>query len=75
MTADQIRGWAAQGIEFGAHSRTHANLPTLSPSELEEEVVGSGKDLEVRLRGQIGVFRISIRFSQPSRGRLCARGF
>jgi peptidoglycan/xylan/chitin deacetylase (PgdA/CDA1 family) len=46
MTASQIGFWASQGIEFGAHSRTHADLTTLSPKELEEEVVGSGKDLE-----------------------------
>ena len=46
MTADQIRQWASKGIEFGAHSRTHANLPTLAPAELTEEVVGSGNDLE-----------------------------
>jgi peptidoglycan/xylan/chitin deacetylase (PgdA/CDA1 family) len=46
MTADQIRYWATQGIEFGAHSRTHADLTTLSAEALEEEVVGSGKDLE-----------------------------
>ena len=46
MTAEQIREWSAKGIEFGAHSRTHANLPTLSHSELTDEVVGSAKDLE-----------------------------
>ena len=46
MTAEQIRTWSANGIEFGAHSRTHANLPTLSQAELLDEVAGSGKDLE-----------------------------
>ena len=45
MTAEQIRYWAARGIEFGAHSRTHANLTTLSADQLEEEVAGSGKEL------------------------------
>ena len=30
MTAEQIRYWATQGIEFGAHSRTHADLTSLS---------------------------------------------
>lgn len=46
MTAEQIRFWAAQGIEFGAHSRTHADLRSLSAQELSEEVFGSCKDLE-----------------------------
>jgi len=45
MTAEQIRYWAAQGIEFGAHSRTHADLTTLAPHGLEQEVIGSGSDL------------------------------
>ena len=46
MTAEQIRYWAGQGIEFGAHSRTHADLTSLSSQELLDEVVGSGKDLD-----------------------------
>ena len=45
MSADQIRHWAAQGMEFGAHSRSHADLTTLSGAALEEEVTGSGRDL------------------------------
>jgi glycosyltransferase involved in cell wall biosynthesis/peptidoglycan/xylan/chitin deacetylase (PgdA/CDA1 family) len=45
MSADQIRYWAGQGMEFGAHSRSHADLTTLSAAALEEEVTGSGRDL------------------------------
>ena len=45
MTADQIRTWARQGIEFGAHSRTHADLTKLGPAEVEQEVLGSRDDL------------------------------
>jgi len=45
MTADQIRFWATQGIEFGAHSRTHADLTSLDAEELTEEIAGSAKDL------------------------------
>lgn len=45
MTADQIRAWAAQGIEFGAHSRTHRELTTLSGTEVADEVAGSQEDL------------------------------
>jgi peptidoglycan/xylan/chitin deacetylase (PgdA/CDA1 family) len=45
MTADQIREWAACGIEFGAHSRTHADLTTLSDRQMHEEIDGSRNDL------------------------------
>ncbi len=45
MTAEQIRYWAGQGIEFGAHSRTHADLRKLSAAELATEVSGSKNDL------------------------------
>ena len=45
MSADQIRHWSGQGIEFGAHSRTHADLTTLSAAGLDEEIAGSGSDL------------------------------
>jgi len=45
LTAEQIRYWATQGIEFGAHSRTHADLTTLSADELAKEVVGSRNEL------------------------------
>jgi len=45
MTADQIREWAACGVEFGAHSRTHPDLTTLSRRDLDWEVRGSRDDL------------------------------
>lgn len=46
MSADQIREWAQQRIEFGAHSRTHSDLTSLSPAELEREIAGSASELE-----------------------------
>jgi peptidoglycan/xylan/chitin deacetylase (PgdA/CDA1 family)/GT2 family glycosyltransferase len=49
MTAEQIRYWTDQGIEFGAHSRTHAHLTELSSSELSAEVSGSKADLTALL--------------------------
>jgi peptidoglycan/xylan/chitin deacetylase (PgdA/CDA1 family)/glycosyltransferase involved in cell wall biosynthesis len=45
MTAEQIRHWATQGIEFGAHTRTHTDLTTLPADKMAEEVVGSRDDL------------------------------
>ncbi len=45
MNLEQIQEWAAQGIEFGAHTRTHPDLTTLTSHQLIDEVVGSGTDL------------------------------
>jgi len=45
MTADQVREWAAQGIEFGAHSRTHPDPTQLPRVLVSEEVAGSGDEL------------------------------
>ena len=46
MTANQIQHWAAQGIEFGGHSRTHADLTSLSPVQLADEVEGCSADMK-----------------------------
>lgn len=45
MTLEQIREWAAKGIEFGAHSRTHPDLTKLDDDSLAAEVSGSARDL------------------------------
>ena len=45
MTAEEIRHWASQGIEFGAHSRTHVDLTQLSSAECAEEITSSKNDL------------------------------
>lgn len=56
MTADQIRYWAAQGIDFGAHSRTHPRLTKLTATELSAEVVGSKNDLSSLLGHPVVTF-------------------
>lgn len=45
MRAEELAPLAARGVEFGAHSRTHANLPSLDPDAREQEIAGSGEDL------------------------------
>lgn len=45
MRQDQIGILAADGIEFGAHSRTHPHLTKISPAQRDEEIRGSGEDL------------------------------
>lgn len=45
MDEDQIRFWSDEGVEFGAHSRTHADLTQLSVTEVLREISGSREDL------------------------------
>lgn len=56
MTAEQIREWAAKGIEFGTHSRTHRDLTTVSETDLQKEVAGSAHELGTLLGAQPRAF-------------------
>jgi glycosyltransferase involved in cell wall biosynthesis/peptidoglycan/xylan/chitin deacetylase (PgdA/CDA1 family) len=51
MNAEQIRHWDAQGIEFGAHSRTHPDVRALNDADLANELEGSAQQLS-RLLGK-----------------------
>jgi peptidoglycan/xylan/chitin deacetylase (PgdA/CDA1 family) len=46
MTRSQLLEMDAGGVTVGAHSRTHPDLRSCSPNELECEVRGSKEDLE-----------------------------
>jgi len=43
---DEVRDLDARGHEVGAHTRTHANLPTLTRAQMESEITGSKADLD-----------------------------
>jgi len=75
MTTEQIRYWATQGIEFGAHSRTHADLTALSAKDLEEEVVGSGKDLALLLGARVVSFAYPYGFHNQAVDDCVRRAF
>jgi peptidoglycan/xylan/chitin deacetylase (PgdA/CDA1 family) len=62
MSSSQIRECSAQGIEFGAHTRTHPDLTTLSGVELREEVAGSGEDLSSILGTRVSSFAYPFGF-------------
>ena len=49
LTVAQIHEMHSAGIDFGAHSRTHPHLPSLSNEEQEKEIVLSKKELEEKL--------------------------
>lgn len=48
-----VEAMAAQGVEFGAHTLTHAHLPSLSDEELMQELL----DSRVRVRERLGECR------------------
>ena len=45
MRRDQILALHKQGMEFGAHGRTHCPLPSVSGDARADEIAGSGADL------------------------------
>ena len=49
LTWGQAEELRRDGVEFGAHTRTHPALPGLSAEQLADEVEGSRADLEARL--------------------------
>ena len=51
LSAEDIRIWAAQAFEFGAHGATHCDLTRVGPERLRQEVVG-GRDALAELVGR-----------------------
>jgi peptidoglycan/xylan/chitin deacetylase (PgdA/CDA1 family) len=49
MTWGQLRALAAQGFDVGAHTRTHAILSRIGPTELHDEIKGCKEQLEQSL--------------------------
>lgn len=56
LTIKDIQSLKKEGWEIGSHSATHANLTTISRQQLEEEVVGSKRELEDKLGFPINYF-------------------
>jgi peptidoglycan/xylan/chitin deacetylase (PgdA/CDA1 family) len=75
MTANKIRQWSKEGIEFGAHSRTHANLTALSAAELADEVGGSADELQEILGERVVSFAYPYGFYSDTVRREVERHF
>ena len=56
MDWPQIRELAAQGISFGAHSRTHRALTGLEPAEADEEIRSSRIEIEKQINSTVTHF-------------------
>lgn len=75
MTGEQIRGWADQGIEFGAHSRTHPDLRALSATELDYEIKASREDLREILGADVAAFAYPYGFHNQDVQRCASEAF
>ena len=56
MSLVQIRDAEAHGMRFGAHTRHHAELTTLSEEAAQDEIRGSKEDLETALGHSVDYF-------------------
>jgi peptidoglycan/xylan/chitin deacetylase (PgdA/CDA1 family) len=65
MSWQSIRELLDQGVEFGAHTRTHPALPTLPMPDVEREVSGSRNDLE----RELGIYPLAFAYPYGDRDR------
>lgn len=56
MTTRQVLDLDQDGNEIGAHTRTHTDLVTLTPEQIQSEVAGSKADLETLLKKPVLTF-------------------
>jgi peptidoglycan/xylan/chitin deacetylase (PgdA/CDA1 family) len=55
LNPTEVRRLDAAGMDIGAHTRTHANLPVLSAAQMRNEIDGSRRDLQ-RILGHFVYF-------------------
>jgi peptidoglycan/xylan/chitin deacetylase (PgdA/CDA1 family) len=56
MTARDWHSWLDGGMDIGSHTRTHADLDTLSAEQAREQIAGSKKELEDKLACEVRHF-------------------
>jgi peptidoglycan/xylan/chitin deacetylase (PgdA/CDA1 family)/glycosyltransferase involved in cell wall biosynthesis len=56
MSAEKIRHWAQDGIEFGGHTLTHPDLTSLSHEECKKEIAVCKEDLSKLLGTEVVSF-------------------
>jgi peptidoglycan/xylan/chitin deacetylase (PgdA/CDA1 family) len=56
LSLAQVETLGAEGVRFGAHTRTHPHLPELPDESLEPEIAGSRRDLEERIGAPVTMF-------------------
>ncbi len=56
LSLDQVERLRAEGIEVGAHTRTHCSLPDATDEAVSEEIKGSREDLEAAIGAPVTTF-------------------
>ncbi|MGZ9275416.1 MAG: chitosanase [Nitrospira sp.] len=76
LTPEQVQALSASGHEIGSHSRTHAQLPGLSESELNNEVAFSREEFELLGIGQPSTFAYPYgEFDEQVKDAVAGSGF
>lgn len=76
LSAAELRELSRVGIEVGSHGRTHRDLTTCSPAELEAETAGARHDLEAALGRPVVTFSYPYgRWDERAREALRAAGY
>ena len=79
LSWDEVREMSRNGIEFGAHTRSHTSLTQSSTAEAESEIDGSRRVIHTKLKNASDVFAYpygktddSVRRSVIANGFRCA---
>jgi glycosyltransferase involved in cell wall biosynthesis/peptidoglycan/xylan/chitin deacetylase (PgdA/CDA1 family) len=76
LTWDQVRKMGQDGIQFGAHSRTHVPLSAISPGQMQEEIGRAKADLETELHIPVTAFAYPYsEFNGEIQEAVCHAGF
>jgi peptidoglycan/xylan/chitin deacetylase (PgdA/CDA1 family) len=79
MSWDQVRTLRRKGFDIGVHTRTHADLGTVTGSEAVEEISGARRDLEAELGAPADLFAYPYggrhQMSEANRELVKAAGF
>jgi GT2 family glycosyltransferase/peptidoglycan/xylan/chitin deacetylase (PgdA/CDA1 family) len=75
LDREQLRTWCQAGIEFGAHSRTHPRLDSLSPGDVHEQVHGGRFELEAVLEAPVRTFAYPFGITTPAAAAEAARTY
>jgi peptidoglycan/xylan/chitin deacetylase (PgdA/CDA1 family) len=76
LSAPELRAMVAAGLEVGSHTRRHLDLTRTAPDEIEGEVAGSKRDLELLLAAPVTTFAYPYgRLNDSVRAAVVAAGY
>lgn len=75
LSTTQVRELAAAGVEIGAHTRTHLNLMKATPSQIDDELLGSRGDLEQHVGQPVQSFAYPYGILSDAAVHACRRSF